>query len=126
MESPPYPGVNRAVATFWSLPGGQSRGSNLLDGLTALKLASVHCCAPRGLIARSFAMRCTVPVPIPSDLATLKIQTPYASCFRTLRSVALSICGRPSARSPGAQGLPALPAVAQEMGLHRANRGDAG
>src|SRR6516165_464988 len=57
----------------WKVPlhGGQSRGSNLLDGLTALKLASVHCSAPRRLIARSPEMRWTVPVPIPSDLATL-------------------------------------------------------
>ena len=28
-------------------------------------------------------MRCTVPVPIPSDLAIFKIPTPFASCFRT-------------------------------------------
>jgi hypothetical protein len=55
-----------------------------------------HCRAPRGLIARSFEMRCTVPVPMPSDLATFKIPKPFASCFRTLRSVALSIFGRPS------------------------------
>jgi hypothetical protein len=41
-------------------------------------------------------MRCTVPVPIPSDLATFNIPTPFASCFRTLRSVALSIFGRPN------------------------------
>jgi len=41
-------------------------------------------------------MRCTVPVPIPSDLATFKIPTPFASCLRTFRSVALSIFGRPS------------------------------
>ena len=47
------------------LPGGQSRGSNLLAGLTALKLALAHCSAPRGLIARSPEMRCTVPVPMP-------------------------------------------------------------
>jgi galactonate dehydratase len=33
-------------------------------------------------------MRCTVPVPIPSDLATFKIPTPLASCFRTFRSLA--------------------------------------
>jgi hypothetical protein len=44
----------------------------------------------------SFAMRCTVPVPMPSDLATFKIPTPFASCFRTFRSVALSTVGRPS------------------------------
>src|SRR5215831_13186182 len=44
----------------------------------------------------SLDMRCTVPVPIPSDFATFKIPTPFASCFRTLRSVALSIFGRPS------------------------------
>jgi hypothetical protein len=37
----------------------------------------------------SFAMRWTVPVPMPKDLATLKIPTPFASCFRTLRLVAL-------------------------------------
>ena len=29
-------------------------------------------------------------------MATLKIQTPFAKCFRTLRSAALSIFGRPS------------------------------
>ena len=34
-------------------------------------------------------MRWTVPVPIPSDLATFKIPTPFASCLRTLRSVVL-------------------------------------
>src|SRR5215831_20675281 len=57
MESPPYRGSIARQQPF----GG---------------LASVHCCAPRGLIARSFEMRCTVPVPIPSDLATFKIQPP--------------------------------------------------
>ena len=31
-----------------------------------------------------------------SDLATFKIPMPFASCFRTLRSVVLSIFGRPS------------------------------
>jgi len=41
-------------------------------------------------------MRWTVPVPIPSDLATFKMPTTFASSFRTLRSVALSIFGRPS------------------------------
>src|SRR6516162_10073766 len=41
-------------------------------------------------------MRCTVPVPMPSDLATFKIPTPFASCLRTFRSVAPSIFGRPS------------------------------
>jgi hypothetical protein len=41
-------------------------------------------------------MRCTVPVPIASDLATFKIPTPFAPCCRTIRSVALSIFGRPS------------------------------
>jgi hypothetical protein len=44
----------------------------------------------------SFAMRCTVPVPMPRDLASFKIPTPFASCFRTFRSVALSTVGRPS------------------------------
>jgi len=38
-------------------------------------------------------MRCTVPVPMPSDFATFKIPTPFASWFRTFRSVALSIFG---------------------------------
>src|SRR5262249_9697428 len=73
MQSPPtgYRGIKRAGATR-------------------------HCSAPRGLIARSFEMRCTVPVPSPSDFATFKIPTPFASCFRTFRSVALSIFGRPS------------------------------
>jgi hypothetical protein len=41
-------------------------------------------------------MRWTVPVPILSDLATFNIPTPFASCFRTLSSVALSIFGWPS------------------------------
>src|SRR5262249_19582345 len=41
-------------------------------------------------------MRWTVPVPMPRDLATFKIPTPFASWFRTFRSVALSILGRPS------------------------------
>src|SRR5262249_34532908 len=31
----------------------------------------------------SFEMRCTVPVPIPNDLATFKIPVHFASCFRT-------------------------------------------
>jgi hypothetical protein len=44
----------------------------------------------------SFAIRWTVPVPMPSYLATFKIPMPFASCFRTLRSVVLSIFGRPS------------------------------
>ena len=35
--------------------------------------------SPRRVIARSLAMRCTVPVPMPSDLATFKIPTPFAS-----------------------------------------------
>jgi hypothetical protein len=30
---------------------------------------------------------------MPSDLATFKIPTPFASCFRTLRSIVLSIFG---------------------------------
>ena len=52
----------------------------------------------------SLAMRCTVPVPMPSDLATLNMPTPFASCFRTFRSVALSIFGlaEPHAMSDGA------------------------
>jgi hypothetical protein len=33
---------------------------------------------------------------MPSDLATFKIPTPFASCCRTFRSVAVSIFGRPS------------------------------
>jgi hypothetical protein len=32
----------------------------------------------------SLEMRCTVPVPIPSDLATFKIPIPFASCFRNI------------------------------------------
>src|SRR5262245_52989430 len=52
--------------------------------------------AVRGFQPSSFEMRWTVPVPIPSDLATFNIPTPFASCFRTLRSVALSIFGRPN------------------------------
>src|SRR5262245_11008243 len=30
-------------------------------------------------------MRWTVPVPMPSDFATFKIPTPFASCFRSMR-----------------------------------------
>jgi hypothetical protein len=30
-------------------------------------------------------MRCTVPVPMPSDLATFKIPKPFASSLRTFR-----------------------------------------
>jgi hypothetical protein len=41
-------------------------------------------------------MRWTVPVPMPSDLATFKMPIPFASCLRTFRSVAPSIFGRPS------------------------------
>ena len=37
----------------------------------------------------SFTIRWTVPVPMPSDLATFRIPMPFASCFRTFRSVAL-------------------------------------
>ena len=49
-------------------------------------------------------MRCTVPVPMPRDLATLNIPRPFASRFRTFRSVALSIFGlaEPHAMSDGA------------------------
>jgi hypothetical protein len=83
MESPPTGG---SIAR--QQPFGRTNG--------AWGLASVHCSAPRGLIARSFEMRWTVPVPMPSDLATFKIPTPFASCFRAFRSVALSIFGRPS------------------------------
>jgi len=39
-------------------------------------------------------MRWTVLVPMPSDFATFKIPTPLVSCFRTFRSVALSIANR--------------------------------
>src|SRR5262249_19122167 len=70
------------------LPGGQAHVGEL--GTTR------HCCAPRRLIARSFEMRWTVPVPMPREFATFKIPTPLASCFRAFRSVALSIFGRPS------------------------------
>src|SRR6516225_3960104 len=39
-------------------------------------------------------MRWTVPVPIPSDLATFKMPTPFASCFRTFRSGMVTCCAR--------------------------------
>src|SRR5262249_27868530 len=81
------------------LPGGQARRKKQLVSCVQLVIAP----PPRGLIARSFEMRCTVPVPIPSDLATFKIPTPFSSCLRTFRSVALSIFGRPSFR-PGREG----------------------
>src|SRR5262249_26029896 len=75
----------------WKVPptGGQARRNKLLVSWGPL-------------VARSFEMRCTVPVPMPSDLATLKIPTPFASCCRTFRSVALSIFGRPNALGDGA------------------------
>src|SRR5262245_24646488 len=61
MESPPYRGVKRA-------------GFELRAKIAGLELGTTrHCCAPRGLIARSFEMRWTVPVPMPSGLATVKI-----------------------------------------------------
>src|SRR5262249_20723004 len=48
----------------------------------------------RFLQPTSFEMRWTVPVPIPSDFATLKIPTPFASCFRiVLNSAQMSVFG---------------------------------
>ena len=54
---------------------------------------AILCARPGGerfvfLHLSSFAIRWTVPVPIPSDFATFKIPMPFASCFRTLRSKA--------------------------------------
>jgi hypothetical protein len=67
----------------------------------ALSIFTFQKVPPRGVVSptplsssfhpSSFAMRWTVPVPMPSDLATFKIPTPFGSCFRTLRSVVLSI-----------------------------------
>jgi hypothetical protein len=80
-------------------------------------------------------MRCTVPVPSPSDLATFKIPTPFASCFLTFRSVALSIFAAElhalgesprgpriiehslKKKSPGARGLRWIPEALQVSGL---------
>ena len=57
----------------------------------------------------SFAIRWTVPVPTPSNLATFKMPTPLASCFRTLRSVVLSSFGRAVANKESAERESALP-----------------
>ena len=83
--SPPYRGVTSAARSLVSIRRG--RGF----------------CAPARVCARprlrlralwriqlsSFAMRWTVPVPMLRDLATLRIPTPFAICFRTLRLVYL-------------------------------------
>src|SRR5262249_56420517 len=59
-----------------------------------------------------FARRCTVPVPSPSDLATFKIPMPFASCFRTLRSVALfTSAGRARRARPGVLSCPAMVSI---------------
>src|SRR5262249_20965875 len=57
-------------------------------------------------------MRCTVPVPIPSDLATFKMPTPFASCLRTLRSVVLfTSAGRAPRARPGVLSCPAMVSI---------------
>ena len=83
----------RDVTDFWFQKGG-------VGGLVALRplaRCSVRNARRRPLSSSfhlsSFAMRWTVPVPMPSDLATFKIPMPFASCFRTLRSVVVSIFG---------------------------------
>src|SRR5262249_17273620 len=79
----------------WKVPptGGQARRNKLLVSWGPLVIAPP---LAGSLLA---PLRCgwTVRVPMPSDFATFKIPTPFAaSCFRTFRSVALSIFGRPS------------------------------
>jgi hypothetical protein len=75
-------------------------GFHVLESASELRLWAVPTTATYNGNASfqrsSFEMRCTVPVPMASDLATFKIPTPFASCFRTFRSVAMSIFGRPS------------------------------
>jgi predicted RecB family nuclease len=44
----------------------------------------------------SCLIRCTVPVPSPSILATLRMPVPFLSCFCALRSSTTSTFGRPS------------------------------
>jgi hypothetical protein len=78
--------VRRNCTELWTLPARAARPGGSVSP-TPLS-SSFH--------LSSFAMRWTVPVPMPSALATLKIPIPFASCFRTLRSVVLSIFGRPS------------------------------
>ena len=75
--------------------------SNTLDGGTGNDSLYVVSGSDNNLIAgaavhlSSFAMRWTVPVPMPRDLATFKIPMPFASCVRTLRSVVLSTISQP-------------------------------
>ena len=95
---PPYRGVASAARTLFSIKGGG--GVPVPARVCARSRAALRATPGGGLSSSfhlgSFAMRWTVPVPIPSDLATFEIPMPFASCFRTLRSVVLSIFGLPS------------------------------
>src|SRR6516162_3313662 len=51
-------------------------------GLGAARLA--QCSAPRRLIARSPEMRCTVPVPMPRDLATIPLMVRWICLHHAL------------------------------------------
>ena len=72
------------------------RGFRCADAEPEARLISRHKLTGCFLQPNSFEMRCAVPVPMPSDLATFKIPTPFASSLRTFRSVTRSIFGRPS------------------------------
>jgi hypothetical protein len=77
------------------LQGAPHRGALLADARTRrLALGKSQHHASTVFYISSFATRWTVPVPMASDLATFKIHTPFASCCRTFRSVALSVFGR--------------------------------
>jgi hypothetical protein len=83
-----------ALTDFW-FPKRGGGGGPRARHLRALLCAQGQEAAIVFLHLNSFAIRWTVPVPMPSDLATFRIPVPFASCFRTLRSVVLSIFGRP-------------------------------
>jgi hypothetical protein len=78
-------------------PGGVPAGarSRRMPPRAAQPLGSV---SPTPLSSSFYlsSMRWTALVPMRSDLATFSIPTPFASCCRTFRSVALSMFGRPS------------------------------
>ena len=62
----------------WKVPptGGSSAPKQTVGELGTTR----HCCAPRRRIARSFEMRCTVPVPMPRDLATIPLMVRWIAC----------------------------------------------
>src|SRR5262245_25062754 len=77
---------------FSNPPGGGARRGTLSVDVQASSAYGERQPQPlsSSFYLSSFAMRWTVPVPTPSDLATFKIPTPFASCCRTFRSVAFA------------------------------------